>query len=76
MAPKLVLLNAKELAKILGKMGFELLRREGSHAFFRHPDGRTTVVPFHSGEQIDRGLLNKIIKKDLRVAREEFEKYL
>lgn len=74
--PKLPLLPAKELARILSKMGFELLRREGSHAFFRHLDGRTTVVPFHAGEQIDRGLLNKIIKKDLLITRQEFEKYL
>ena len=40
--------------------------------FFVHPDGRTTLVPYHSGEKIDRGLLNKIIKKDLRMEREEF----
>lgn len=73
---KLPLLTAKELAKTLIKMGFQLLRQEGSHAFFRHPDGRTTVVPFHAGEEIDRGLLNKIIKKDLRITRQEFENYL
>ncbi len=76
MAPKLALLTAKELAKVLRRMGFELLRQEGSHAFFRHPDGRTTVVPFHAGEEIDRGLLNKILKKDLRITRKDFEKYL
>ncbi len=27
----------------------------------QHPDGRTTVVPNHPGETIDRGLLRKII---------------
>ena len=56
-------------------MGFQLVRQEGSHGFFRHPDGRTTVVPFHTGEEVDRGLLNKIIKKDLKITRQEFEKY-
>lgn len=40
--------------------------------FFRHPDGRTTLVPVHPTEEIDRGLLNKIIKKDLKMTREEF----
>lgn len=44
--------------------------------FFEHPDGRTTVVPNHPGEKIDRGLLNKIIKHDLQINREEFLKYL
>jgi predicted RNA binding protein YcfA (HicA-like mRNA interferase family) len=44
--------------------------------FFQHPDGRTTVVPNHPGEQIDRGLLNKIIRKDIQITREEFTKLL
>jgi len=30
----------------------------------------------HSNEVIDRGLLNKIIKKDLGINREEFMEYL
>ena len=73
---KLPLLNAKEMAKILTKMGFTLKRQEGSHMFFEHPDGRTTVIPNHGGEEIDRGLLNKIVKYDLQMSREEFMKYV
>ena len=73
---KLPLLSADELAKILKKIGFELIRQKGSHMFFKHSDGRTTVVPRHPGEEIDRGLLNKIIKKDLKMSREEFMKYV
>ena len=73
---KLPLLTAKELSKILLKMGFEKVRQEGSHIFFQHHDGRTTIVSDHPGEEIDRGLLNKIIKKDLNITRKEFEKYL
>lgn len=73
---KLPLLTGKELIRILKKIGFETIRQEGSHVFLRHPDGRTTVVPVHSGEEIDRGLLNKIIKKDLKITREEFAGYL
>ena len=37
----------------------------------RHTDGRTTVIPVHPGEEIDRGLIRKIIK-DVRLTREEF----
>ncbi|MBA3064537.1 addiction module toxin, HicA family [Candidatus Woesearchaeota archaeon] len=55
---------------------FEKVRQEGSHVFFRHPDGRTTVVPNHPGEKLDRGLLNKIIKKDIGISREELMKHL
>ena len=74
--PKLPLLTAKELSKILEKNGFRLLRQKGSHMFFAHPDGRTTLIPNHSGENIDRGLLNKIVKQDLKMSREEFLRYI
>ena len=74
--PKLPLLTAKELAKSLEKLGFEFKRQEGSHMFLEHPDGRTTVIPNHPREDIDRGLLNKIIKHDLKITREEFLKNL
>jgi len=74
--PKLPLLTGKELIKILEKMGFKVIRQKGSHVFLRHSDGRTTVIPVHPGEEIDRGLLNKIIKKDLKISREEFMKYV
>ena len=73
--PKLPLLTANELAKILKRLGFEFKRQQGSHMFFEHPDGRTTVAPNHPREEIDRGLLNKIIKHDLQITREEFLKY-
>ncbi len=73
---KLPLLKAREIAKALKKLGFEFKRQQGNHMFFEHPDGRTTLVPNHPGEEIDRGLLNKIIKKDLQIDREDFLKLL
>ncbi|MBI4452104.1 type II toxin-antitoxin system HicA family toxin [Candidatus Woesearchaeota archaeon] len=69
---KLPLLSAQELSKILKKMGFELKRQQGSHMFFEHPDGRTTIIPNHPNEDVDRGLLNKIVKHNLKMEREEF----
>jgi len=66
-------ITAVELIKIFNKIGFEVTRQSGSHVFLRHSDGRTTVVPNHSGEKLDRGLLNKILKKDIQISREEFE---
>ena len=62
--------------KILKKLGFEFKRQRGSHMFFEHSDGRTTVIPNHPGEKVDRGLLNKIVKHDLQMNREEFMKYI
>lgn len=71
---KLPQMSANELIKILWKIGFRIIRQLGSHIFLRHEDGRTTVVPNHPGEKLDRGLLNKIIKKDIKISRKEFEK--
>ncbi|MEK6760809.1 MAG: type II toxin-antitoxin system HicA family toxin [Nanoarchaeota archaeon] len=73
---KLPQITAKEFIKILEKIGFKVMRQEGSHVFLRNEDGRTTVVPNHPGEKLDRGLLNKIIKKDVGLTREDFEKLL
>ena len=73
---KLPIISANEFIKILKKLSFEVIRQEGSHIFLKHSDGRTTVVPNHPGEDLDRGLLNKIIKKDVGISREEFMKYL
>ena len=72
---KLPLMTAREVSKILERLGFECKRQRGSHMFFEHPDGRTTVIPNHPGDKIDRGLLNKIIKHDLQINRGEFLKH-
>ena len=71
---KLPQMTALEIAKVLKKLGFECKRQRGSHMFFEHQDGRTTTVPNHPGEKVDRSLLNKIIKHDLQINREEFLK--
>jgi predicted RNA binding protein YcfA (HicA-like mRNA interferase family) len=72
---KLQPLPSKKVIRILRQLGFEKMRQRGSHLFFRHPDGRTTIVPIHKGEDIGRGLLQEIIK-DTKLTKEEFLKYL
>jgi len=69
---KLPRLNGKAVAKIVEKFGFTHSHTTGSHMVYKHPDGRITVIPFHAGEEIGPGLLNKIIKKDLSITRKEF----
>ena len=73
---KLPKLTGKELAKIVEKFGFIYSHTTGSHMVYKHPDGRRTTIPYHAGEEIGPGLLNKIIKRDLGMSREEFFKYL
>lgn len=65
-------LKAKDVIRVLHILGFVLVRQNGSHAFFKNPvSGRSTVVPVHSGEDIDRSLLYAILK-EIEVRPEEF----
>jgi predicted RNA binding protein YcfA (HicA-like mRNA interferase family) len=43
-------------------LGFAQVRQRGSHKFFRHPDGRTTTVPDHLGEDLGRGIVATILR--------------
>lgn len=72
---KIPLLSANELIRILKKMGFEEIRQKGSHKYFKHPDGRATVVPVHQGKDIGRGLLRRILN-EIEIDRKEFFEYL
>lgn len=60
---------------MLGKLGFQEIRQKGSHKYFKHPDGRATVVPMHGNRDIGRGLLRKILN-EIELSREEFLKNL
>jgi len=55
-------LKGKEVIRILERLGFRIIRTKGSHSFMKHPDGRATVVPVHSGETIGPGLLRAILR--------------
>ncbi len=68
-------LTGQRLIKVLRKMGFEVIRRKGSHHFLKHADGRCTVVPVHAGETIGRGLLAQILR-DCEITPEEIQKLL
>ncbi|MFH0970430.1 MAG: type II toxin-antitoxin system HicA family toxin [Candidatus Diapherotrites archaeon] len=71
---KLSVLYPQDLIKILHKLGFLEVRQKGSHKTFEHLDGRILTVAFHSNKPIPPGLLNKIIKFELKMERDEFMK--
>jgi len=71
---RLTPLKPSIIIKILKKLGFEPIRQRGSHIYFKHPDGRCTVVPFHKGEDISKGLLKKILQ-DIEMDWKSFIKY-
>ncbi|PIQ71280.1 hypothetical protein COZ40_01780 [Candidatus Roizmanbacteria bacterium CG_4_10_14_3_um_filter_39_13] len=72
---KLPALKVQKLIKIIQKLGFIHIRQSGSHMFFKHPDGRTTVIPFHKGKDIGRGLLRTILN-DIHISPQDFQNYL
>jgi predicted RNA binding protein YcfA (HicA-like mRNA interferase family) len=68
---KVPVLKPFEVEAILLKMGFEMVRQRGSHRQYRHPNGRCTTIPFHSGRDISPILLRQIAK-DVGTSAEEF----
>jgi predicted RNA binding protein YcfA (HicA-like mRNA interferase family) len=51
------------MEKLLLRLGFEKVRQRGSHAFYRHPDGRVTTVPHHKGRTLARPLIREILRE-------------
>jgi predicted RNA binding protein YcfA (HicA-like mRNA interferase family) len=72
---KLPKISGKKLISILEKDGFELIRTKGSHHFLKHKDGRFTVIPAHSNEDLGPGIIMKILK-DCELTKENFRKLL
>ncbi|MCL2095718.1 MAG: type II toxin-antitoxin system HicA family toxin [Oscillospiraceae bacterium] len=58
---KLKIITSSQMRRLLEKDGFIGIRQKGSHRFYKHNDGRTTVVPMHTVD-LDRTLIRKILK--------------
>lgn len=54
--------KAKNLHKILIKLGFKFREGEGSHRVYTHQDGRRTVISMHS-KPLGKGLLKTILRQ-------------
>ena len=63
------------MEKLLLQLGFEKTRQKGSHAFYRHPDGRTTTVPHHRGRVLARPLIREILR-EIEFTVDDYNKYL
>lgn len=72
---KLKLINAKEMEKLLLRLGFEKVRQKGSHVFYRHIDGRVTTVPHHKAKLLARPLIREILR-EIEITIEEYNKNL
>lgn len=74
--PKLPQVKARDLVKVVIKLGFRFRAQSGSHAVYVHSDSRKTTISVHPSDTIGIGLLTKIIKKDLEITKDEFIKLL
>ena len=70
---KLKLVSAAVLEKMLLSIGFVKVRQKGSHVFYRHPDGRTTTVPFHPAKDLPRPLIRAVLG-DINISIAEYNR--
>jgi predicted RNA binding protein YcfA (HicA-like mRNA interferase family) len=63
--------RAKEIERVARKLGFEKARQKGSHARWKHPDGRATTIPIHGNAEIGSWLFQEI-PRQLGIIEEEF----
>ena len=68
---KLPVIDAKSFEKILLLIGFNIVRKKGSHVFYRHEDGRYTTLPHHRGQDISRPLIRQILR-EINISIEDF----
>lgn len=70
--PKLPVVKAPKLIKVLKKKNFILQRIHGSHHIFVRVEDKLTVsVPVHRGRDLGRGITLAILK-DAKISPEEF----
>lgn len=61
--PKIPVVTARKLMKVLKKDGFKLDHIQGSHHILYHPTKKRTVsVPVHSGHDLGRGITRAILQ--------------
>ena len=73
--PRLPVVKTRELIRALTRLGFFEYHRVGSHAQFKHSDGRRVTIPIHGGKDIGKKTLKGIID-DLKIGSDEFVKIL
>lgn len=73
--PKLPVVKVRELIRVLNRLGFFEHHRVGSHAQFKHSDGRRTTISVHYGKDVKSGTLRGILQ-DIDISTEAFLKIL
>jgi predicted RNA binding protein YcfA (HicA-like mRNA interferase family) len=73
---KLPALKAREVIRVLERLGFRLHHSSGSHRIYKNPaTRRRAVIPFHASRDLNVKVLRSILKQ-ANLAEDEFVKLL
>jgi len=75
MSNKLPRITAREVIRVLERIGFRLVRQSGSHKIYKNEKGVRITVPYHSGKILHPKLLKSILR-DADLSVEEFKRIL
>jgi predicted RNA binding protein YcfA (HicA-like mRNA interferase family) len=65
--------KAGDLERVAKILGFLKARQKGSHARWKHPDGRSTTIPAHPSFEVGGWLFQEILKQ-LGISEDEFHR--
>jgi len=67
--------SAGDLERVARRLGFVKTRQKGSHARWKHPDGRATTIPIHPSAEMGGWLFHEILAQ-LGISEEDFRRLL
>ena len=73
--PRLPRVTAKEVIRVLERVGFYLARQSGSHKIYKNQEGKRVTVAYHAGKIIHPKVLKSILR-DADLSVERFEELL
>lgn len=69
--PKLPVVKARELIRVLQRLGFSHYHQVGSHAQFKSETGLKVTVPIHGSHELGKKTIKGILD-DINISVEEF----
>jgi predicted RNA binding protein YcfA (HicA-like mRNA interferase family) len=60
---RLPIVDAQTMERVVLRLGFAAVGQKGSHAFYRHPDGRATTIPFHGSRDLSHPLIRATLRE-------------
>lgn len=75
MSEKLPRVTAKEMIKIVEKLGFRFSRQSGSHKIHKNDEGKRVTIAYHSGKILHPKIVKSILV-DAGISVDEFKKMM